>query len=45
MLSIVDKNGKNLLYVSEDSNLEEYMERNIHKNLRNESYITNGDVK
>jgi hypothetical protein len=44
MLCIVDKTGRDVLYVSENSNPESLVKKNVIKNIKNNTYVSNQNV-
>jgi hypothetical protein len=44
MLCIVDKNDKNVLFMSEDSDPEGFVEKFVTKNIKKETYVSNKNV-
>ena len=44
MLCVVDKSGRDVLYVSENSNPESLVKKNVVKNIKNKTYVSNQNV-
>ena len=44
MLCVVDKNGRDVLYVSENGNPESLVKKNVIKNIKNKTYVSNQNV-
>ena len=45
ILSIVDKNEKNILYISDDSNPKPFANKFVTENIINKTYVCNKNVK
>jgi hypothetical protein len=44
MLALVDLNDKNILYISDDTKLEEFTRKYVTKNIENKTFISNESV-
>jgi hypothetical protein len=45
LLCVVDKKDKSILYMSDNSKPEDFIEKYVESNIRNKTYLANDDVR